>query len=133
MKSARVSIGAVLVLGLAVVSTPTAATAKSITVKPGESIQAAVDAAAPGDTIKVMPGDYTETHPGTAAVRITKPLKLIAKSKPTDEGSHPAGRRADGTASSSSPQTRVIRTSTASRSRASPSRVSRTTASGCAT
>ena len=50
------------------------------TVRPGESIQAAVDAASPGDTIEVMPGDYTETHQGEAAVRITKPLKLIAMS-----------------------------------------------------
>jgi len=38
MQSVRVSIGAVLVLGVAVVSTPTAAAAKSVTVKPGESI-----------------------------------------------------------------------------------------------
>jgi parallel beta-helix repeat protein len=81
VKSARVSICAILLLGLAVVSAPTPATAKSFTVKPGESIQAAVDAASPGDTIKVMPGDYTETNPGPAAVRITKPLKLLAKSK----------------------------------------------------
>jgi parallel beta-helix repeat protein len=51
-----------------------------VTVRPGESIQAAVDAALPGDTIKVMPGDYTETHAGRAAVRITKPLKLLAMS-----------------------------------------------------
>jgi parallel beta-helix repeat protein len=46
----------------------------------GGSIQAAVDAAAPGDTINVMPGDYTET--GTpAAITINKSLKLIAMSK----------------------------------------------------
>jgi len=76
-----VSIGAVLVFGLAVVWAPTATTAASFTVTPGESIQAAVDAASPGDTIRVMPGDYTEPHAGTAAVRITKPLKLLAKSK----------------------------------------------------
>jgi parallel beta-helix repeat protein len=55
-----------------------AATAKSITVRPGESIQKAVNAAAPGDTVKVLSGDYTEVHPGTAAVRITKPLTLTA-------------------------------------------------------
>jgi len=83
MKSARVSLCGVLVLGLAAVSTPTAATARSFTVNPGQSIQAAVDAAAAGDTVNVMPGDYTETHPGTAAVRITKPLRLVAKGAPT--------------------------------------------------
>jgi parallel beta-helix repeat protein len=81
MRVARASIPALLVLGLAVVSTHTAA-AKSFTVKPGESIQAAVDAASAGDTVNVMPGDYMETHAGTAAVRITKPLKLVAKSAP---------------------------------------------------
>jgi parallel beta-helix repeat protein len=75
------------VLALALVSTPTAAAAKSFTVEPGQSIQAAVDAASAGDTINVLPGDYTETHPGMAAVRITKPLKLIAKSAP------PAGKK----------------------------------------
>jgi nitrous oxidase accessory protein NosD len=86
MRSGRVSMCAVLGLGWAVVSTPTVATAKSWTVNPGDSIQAAVDNANPGDTIKVMPGDYIETnggtHTGTAAVLITKPLKLLAKSKP---------------------------------------------------
>jgi parallel beta-helix repeat protein len=81
MRSARLAVRAVLVLGSAVLSAPPAATAKSVTVNPGQSIQAAVDAAAPGDLIKVMPGDYVETHPGTAAVRITKPLKLVAKSQ----------------------------------------------------
>ena len=81
MRSARLGVRAVLVLGFAVLSAPPAATAKSVTVSPGQSIQAAVDAATPGDTITVMPGDYIETHPGTAAVRITKPLKLVANSQ----------------------------------------------------
>lgn len=80
MKSARVSIGAVLVVGLAVVSAPTAATAATITVNPGQSIQAAVDAAAPGDTIDVMPGDYNAETGAPVAVTINKPLKLIAES-----------------------------------------------------
>jgi parallel beta-helix repeat protein len=89
MRSTRVSIRAALVLGLALWGTPTVATAKSWTVKPGDSIQAAVDNASPGDTINVMPGDYTEasataTSRGPAAVWITKSLKLVAKSKLPD-------------------------------------------------
>jgi hypothetical protein len=79
MKAARVSSFAVLFLGLAVAGTPSAASASSVVVQAGESIQAAVDAAAPGDTIRVMPGDYTETQSGAVAgVRITKPLTLVA-------------------------------------------------------
>jgi hypothetical protein len=72
------------VLGLAVLWTPAAAEAAIFTVGIGESIQAAVDAAAPGDTIKVLPGDYIEPGGSIAAVRITKPLKLIAKSSLPD-------------------------------------------------
>jgi hypothetical protein len=34
---------------------------ETITVNPGDSIQAAVEAAQPGDTIQVMPGIYSET------------------------------------------------------------------------
>jgi parallel beta-helix repeat protein len=49
-----------------------------ITVRPGESIQAAVDAAAPGSRIVVMPGEYVETHGGQAAVLVEKSLHLIA-------------------------------------------------------
>ena len=78
MKSARLSSGAVLALGLTIAGVPMAATAKSITVRPGESIQTAVNNAKPGDTVKVLSGDYTEMHVGSAAVRITKPLKLNA-------------------------------------------------------
>jgi parallel beta-helix repeat protein len=77
----RASIGA-LALGVATLCVPGAALAARRVVRPGESIQEAVDAASPKDTIVVMPGDYTETHGGEAAVRVTKSLKLIAKSKP---------------------------------------------------
>jgi parallel beta-helix repeat protein len=67
-----------------------AATAKTITVKAGESIQAAVDAAKPGDTVRVLPGDYTESgraysdeqqSHGYAAVLISKRLTLTASGK----------------------------------------------------
>ena len=80
MRQARLSIGAVSVLGFALGCIPATAPAAVSRVAPGQSIQEAVDAASPGDTIIVMPGDYTETHAGTAAVRITKPLRLLAKS-----------------------------------------------------
>ncbi len=49
----------------------------TITVRPGESIQAAVNAAAPGSRIEVMPGEYVETHGGQAAVLVEKSLQLI--------------------------------------------------------
>ena len=73
-----------LAVGLSTLWAPAVAPAATHIVNPGESIQAAVNAASAGDTVKVMPGDYTETGPGTAAVLINKPLKLLAKSKLKD-------------------------------------------------
>jgi len=69
---------------LSVLWTPGAASATTHTVKPGDSIQAAIDAAAAGDTVKVMPGDYVGVVAGSsaAAVHITKSINLIAKSNP---------------------------------------------------
>jgi hypothetical protein len=66
--------------GLSALWVPAAAQAATFTVNPGDSIQAAVDAASPGDTVKVMPGDYMEPALSGPAVRITKSLKLLAKS-----------------------------------------------------
>ncbi len=88
MRSALLSLGAVLVLASACGDGSTSATGpetpEGTVVRPGESIQAAVDAAAAGDTITVLPGDYVESHGGDAAVRVTKPLKLIAQSTADD-------------------------------------------------
>lgn len=82
------SVHLVTLLGLAgalsTLCVPAVAPAATITVNPGDSIQAAVDAASPGDTVKVMPGDYTEPAASGPAVRITKSLKLLAKSKLKD-------------------------------------------------
>ncbi len=82
------SVQLVALLGLAgalsTLCVPGVAPAATITVNPGDSIQAAVDAASPGDTVKVMPGDYTEPAASGPAVRITKSLKLLAKSKLKD-------------------------------------------------
>jgi parallel beta-helix repeat protein len=105
MKSARVSSYAVLVLSAALVSTPMAATAKTFTVKSGQSIQAAVDKAGPGDTVNVQTGVYKEAgtdycapwldgYPdckskgstGKAAVVITKPLTLNASGQVSIQG-----------------------------------------------
>lgn len=57
-------------LSLFVVS-PTVAQAATITVNSGQSIQAAISAAASGDTLNVQSGNYNET------VKITKPLTLV--------------------------------------------------------
>ena len=72
-------------------ATPTGATPTAIAtpitgrastkVHPGESIQAAVDGAAPGGKIYVKPGTYEETHPGTIAVSVNKDgIRLIGLS-----------------------------------------------------
>jgi parallel beta-helix repeat protein len=86
MRSALLSLGAVLLLVSGCGNSDSSGTSSGTTVKPGQSIQAAVDAAAAGDTITVEPGDYTESSTsGEAAIHITKPLTLIANSSLPDK------------------------------------------------
>lgn len=90
MRSISMSLGAILLLASACGDGSTSATSPEpppddgIVVRPGESIQAAVDAASPGDTVRVLPGEYVESHGGLSAVHVTKPLKLIAESTASD-------------------------------------------------
>lgn len=54
-------VGAALVIGSVVLAAPAFAGSNNHVVRPGESIQSAVDAAAPGDTIVVRAGEYYES------------------------------------------------------------------------
>ena len=70
-------------LGIAVFATATAARATVHRVHPGESIQAAIDAASPGDAILVEPGTYQETGNADFGLRVsTDDLRLIANVNP---------------------------------------------------
>jgi len=69
-----------LTLGLAILCAPVTASAKKTVLYSGDSIQGAVDAASPGDTIILMPGEYFGTDGARRAVRIKQDgIRLIGK------------------------------------------------------
>ena len=70
-------------LGIAAMAVSTAASATVHRVFPGQSIQASINGAKPGDTILVEPGVYRETGNGRYGLRIsTANLRLIGKVVP---------------------------------------------------
>ncbi len=69
-------------VGIALLAAASAADAKVHRVHSGESIQAAIDAASPGDTILVEPGTYQEDPASEYGLHITVDnLRLIGKVK----------------------------------------------------
>jgi parallel beta-helix repeat protein len=77
MRVIRRLLAAGTVAGLIMAGTATTAGAQGAVVRPGQSIQAAVDAAAPGSTVVISRGTFHES------VIITKPLRLVGSGRGT--------------------------------------------------
>ena len=75
-----------LLAALAVAALPVPAAARTIHVDPGESIQAAIDDARSGDTVRVHPGTYKDTTKdcSTCALQIKRNnIKLVGEKDPS--------------------------------------------------
>ncbi len=99
MRRAKV-VGA-LVVAAGLLAIPAVAEGKVIPVHPGDSIQAAVDKASPGDTVLVSPGTYTESSQpcpsepaSSCAVVVTKDNVSIVGKAGTFGGHHKASAHA---------------------------------------
>jgi parallel beta-helix repeat protein len=66
-----------LLLTVAVLALPASAAGKVIKVGPGESIQAGVNAADPGDTVQIAPGTYTEATQAACPPRATRACAVV--------------------------------------------------------